>query len=192
MKFFTLPALTLLTAVLSVNAKDTCKASPKVHPKLTYDFNIELVLGPSIDLGIDIYGANQTYLSITGGSFCAKWNNGTSGTVLVCFLPENKILLHELMKSQPGGTASYYQLSEPVYKLEFEYLLKTADSPPAYILVKQKGWEVDFVGRTQYALETGDARYSGLNTGVWTGVEVSYVVNATGTFCEFVSILGSV
>jgi hypothetical protein len=167
MKFLSLSALTFLTTFLSVSARDTCKPSPKVHPKLTYDFAINLVFGPSIDLGTNIYNAQQTYLNVVGGSFCAKWNNGTSGTI------------------QPGGTASYYQLSEHVYQIEFEYLLKTVDSPPAYILVKQKGWEVDFIGRTQYALETGDARYSGLNTGVWTGVETVYATNTTGTFCKF-------
>jgi len=92
-----------------------------------------------------------------------------------------------LTQGQPGGTGAYYQVADGTgpFKLEFDYLLKTNDEPPAYILVKQSGWEVNYIGRTNYVLETGDSRYSFVNTGVWTGVETGYVNNATGTFCEF-------
>lgn len=76
----------------------------------------------------------------------------------------------------------YRQYSVHVYKLDLEYLLVTNDEPKASILVKQSGWEVDYVGRTQYVFETGDKRYLGLNSGVWTGVETGYVVNSTGTY----------
>jgi len=101
-------------------------------------------------------------------------------------VPFSCTLLHTLKLTQSGGSGTYHQAFSGAgpYKLEFEYLLKTDEKVPAYILVKQKGWEVNFVGRTAYVLESGDARYAALNTGVYIGVETSYVANATGTFCE--------
>lgn len=86
-----------------------------------------------------------------------------------------------------SGSTTYYQVSKGTgpYKLQLEYLLKTSDLEPAYILVKQVGWEVNFVGRTTYVFETGDPRYIALNTGVHIGVETGYVMNGTGTYCEF-------
>ena len=96
-----------------------------------------------------------------------------------------------LTAEQPGGTASFLQVKNGTgpYKLEIEYLLKTNDKPPAYVLVKQTGWEVNFVGRTNYVMESGDARYSAVNTGVWVGIETAYVSNATGIFCEGIILL---
>ena len=85
-----------------------------------------------------------------------------------------------------SGVADFIQTANGTgpYKLGFEYLLKTSEDPPANIVVRQSGWEVKFVGRTTYDFETGDARYSFINTGVYVGVETGYVMNGTTTYCE--------
>ncbi|KAJ5042367.1 uncharacterized protein L3040_004916 [Drepanopeziza brunnea f. sp. 'multigermtubi'] len=127
---------------------------------------MNLTLGAGTDLSIDIYNARQTFLPIEGGSFCTKWNGGVTGTVA-------------------SGLASYYQTANGtghIYKLSFEYLLTTNESPPAAILVKQSGWEVNYVGRTTYAFETGNPRYAFVNSGVYVGVETGYAVNGTKTY----------
>lgn len=50
--------------------------------------------------------------------------------------------------------------------------------------MKQTGWEVNYSGRTTYVFETGDTRYSAVNTAVYVGVETGYVINGTKTYCE--------
>ena len=86
-----------------------------------------------------------------------------------------------------SGVADFIQTANGTgpYKLGFEYLLQTFETPPATIVVRQSGWEVNFVGRTTYAFETGDARYSFINTGVYVGVETGFEMNGTTTYCEF-------
>ncbi|KAG4412888.1 hypothetical protein IFR04_013962 [Cadophora malorum] len=128
---------------------------------------MNLTLGAGTSIGLNIDNSRQTYLPIIGGSFCAKWNGGVTGTVV-------------------SGVADFIQTANGTgpYKLGFEYLLKTSETPPANIVVRQSGWEVKFVGRTTYAFETGDARYSFINTGVYVGVETGYVMNGTTTYCE--------
>ncbi|KAH7378174.1 hypothetical protein BKA64DRAFT_750544 [Cadophora sp. MPI-SDFR-AT-0126] len=163
---FSILAIPLLAFFTSLSdAKATCTPSPKVTPKPQYEFSINLTLGAGTNVGIDIYNSRQTYLPIIGGSFCAKWNGGVTGTVV-------------------SGVANYYQTANGTspYKLGFEYLLQTAEYPPASIVVRQAGWEVNFVGRTTYGFETGDAKYRGINTGVYIGVETGYVVNGTTTY----------
>lgn len=82
MKLLTGTILALLNVALATHTKG-CSPSPKVTPKAQYDFSINLVLGPTLDVGVDIYDARQSYLIVTGGSFCAKWNGGTTGTIVV-------------------------------------------------------------------------------------------------------------
>ena len=74
--------------------------------------------------------------------------------------------------------------------IETNYLLQTHDHPPAYISVRTEGWRVgpreilekledpsqsDEVDPKSYSfrlyihMETGDARYLHLNTGMWIG-----------------------
>ena len=81
MKFFTISLLVLTSAFASAYP---CVPSPKVTPKLEYDFSVNLAFGPSIEAGIvSLYNGQLTYLSTVGGTFCAKWNGGVSGTVVV-------------------------------------------------------------------------------------------------------------
>lgn len=75
-------------------------------------------------------------------------------------------------------------------KLETNYLLKTNDSEPAYIVIKTSGWrtgprevleklfdpeQANSVKPSEYSfrlyvnMETGDERYSFLNEGLWVG-----------------------
>lgn len=74
--------------------------------------------------------------------------------------------------------------------LRANYMLQTADEPPAYIVVKTEGWltgakdvldkvndptSADGINPTSYkyrinlSMETGDERYTFLNTLMWIG-----------------------
>ncbi|KAK0101216.1 hypothetical protein ONS95_012802 [Cadophora gregata] len=165
MKFPT--SILSLVGILASRAETEtiCKPSPKVTPKPQYEFTINLTLGAGTNVGIDIWSAHRTYLPVIGGTFCAKWNEGVAGKVV-------------------SGVANYYQTANGTgpYKLELEYLIQTSEIPPASIVVKQTGWEVNFVGRTTYVFETGDSKYSFINSGVYIGVETAYVVNGTSTY----------
>ncbi|CAL3962735.1 unnamed protein product [Diplocarpon coronariae] len=168
MKLLPVSLSVLLRLVLSTTlteAKTKCSPSLEVKPKPQYEFTMNLVLGAGTGLGVDIYDARQTFAPVEGGTFCATWNGGVTGTVV-------------------SGVASYYRTANGSgpYKIDFQYFLKTSESPPASFLVKQFGWEVSRVGRTTYVFETGDARYSTVNTGVYIGVETGYVVNNTKTY----------
>ncbi|KAL2067629.1 hypothetical protein VTL71DRAFT_15725 [Oculimacula yallundae] len=164
MQFHFLFAAAVGTLSSLAQAKPTCQPSPAVTPKPQYEFTMNLKLGAGTNVGVDIYNERQTYLPVTGGKFCAKWNGGVTGSVV-------------------SGVANFYQTANGTgpYRLDFEYLIKTSDTPPASFVVKQSGWEVNRVGRTTYSFATGDSRYSFVNSGVYIGVEVGYVVNGTTT-----------
>jgi len=82
MRLSALPLLTLLNGILGAHAK-SCASASRVTPNLRRDFAIDLILSRGISIGIDVYGANQTHLAVTAGSFCANWNGGITGTVIV-------------------------------------------------------------------------------------------------------------
>lgn len=91
---------------------------------------------------------------------------------------------------QPGGQDSQTIVKDLSTKVNAQYLLQTADEPPAYIAVKTSGWrtgsrdileklqdpaQADTVIPTTYKfrinieLETGDERYAFVNTCMWIG-----------------------
>ena len=91
---------------------------------------------------------------------------------------------------QPGGQDSQLVAQDLSTHIDSKYLLQTHDHPPAYIAVMNDGWrvgprdileklenpaeadEVDpklYSFRVNIRMETGDARYLHLNTGMWVG-----------------------
>lgn len=92
--------------------------------------------------------------------------------------------------SKAGGQDSQVVLDDLSAKIDTSYLLKTNDEKPAYICIKTNGWrtgprevlealadpvKADTVDPSQYFfrlyinMETGDERYSFLNTQMWIG-----------------------
>lgn len=91
---------------------------------------------------------------------------------------------------QPGGQDAQLLTENKSTFVDTRYLLATADSPPAHIMVRTEGWrtgppevltrlldpvEGDKVSPDEYRfrifirLETGDERYRWLNEGMWIG-----------------------
>lgn len=92
--------------------------------------------------------------------------------------------------SQPGGQDSQIVVKELATSIKANYMLQTADEPPAYIVVKSNGWLTgakdvleklndpniaDTINPSTYkyrinlSLETGDERYAFVNTLMWVG-----------------------
>lgn len=89
---------------------------------------------------------------------------------------------------QPGGQDSQIVVKELATSVRANYMLQTADEPPAYIIAKSSGWltgakdvleklndpnVADTINpstykyRTTLTLETGDERYAFVNTLMW-------------------------
>jgi hypothetical protein len=92
---------------------------------------------------------------------------------------------------KPGGQDNQLVIADGSSRLETSYLLQTHDTPPAYIVIKTKGWrtgppevlaqltdpeKADNVDPNSYKfrifveMETGDERYADkVNCGMWVG-----------------------
>ncbi|KAM3075411.1 hypothetical protein ACMFMG_007152 [Clarireedia jacksonii] len=139
------------------------------HPTLNLDFRMSVLLNPRISVGATPFG-QRNWISFTGGTWSGSWG---SGTVL------------------PGGQDNQLVIADGSSRLETTYLLQTHDTPPAYIVIKTKGWrtgppeilaqladpeKADNVDPNSYKfrlfaeMETGDQRYAEkVNCGMWVG-----------------------
>ncbi|TLD17980.1 hypothetical protein PspLS_10565 [Pyricularia sp. CBS 133598] len=137
-------------------------------PALTVDFRLQVDLNPKIALGKGVWG-ERNWISFKGGQWSATWGNGTV---------------------EPGGQDAQLLVENKATFVDTQYLLKTADEKPAYIMVRTQGWrtgppdvleklldpiEGDKVPASAYRfrltikLETGDPRYLWVNEGMWIG-----------------------
>ncbi|RMD43125.1 hypothetical protein DV735_g2050, partial [Chaetothyriales sp. CBS 134920] len=137
-------------------------------PTLELDFRMSIKLNPRVAVGPGILG-QRNWVSFVGGQWAGRWGKG--------------IVI-------PGGQDSQLVLKDLATRVDANYLLQTQDDPPAYIKVKSQGWRTgarevlekladpalaDTTPPTQYKfrivveLESGDERYSFLNTGMWIG-----------------------
>lgn len=94
------------------------------------------------------------------------------------------------MRKQPGGQDTQIVTKDSTTNLRANYMLQTADEPPAFIIVKTEGWltgakdvlekvndpsVADGINPSSYkyrvnlSMETGDERYTFLNTLMWVG-----------------------
>lgn len=95
-----------------------------------------------------------------------------------------------LTTTQPGGQDNQLVVKDLTTRVDATYLLQTNDDPPAYITARSRGWrtgqkevlerlndpmEANSVPANQYRfrmtveLETGDERYSFVNSCIWVG-----------------------
>lgn len=91
---------------------------------------------------------------------------------------------------QPGGQDTQIVTKDYTTNLRASYMLQTADEPPAYVIVRADGWltgakdvlekvndptMADGINPSSYkyrinlSMETGDERYTFLNTLMWVG-----------------------
>ncbi|RVX69458.1 hypothetical protein B0A52_06521 [Exophiala mesophila] len=137
-------------------------------PTLDLDFRISIKLNPKIAVGSVLYG-HRDWVSVVGGQWAGRWGKG-----LVI----------------PGGQDNQLVVKDLTTRVDATYLLQTNDDPPAYITARSRGWrtgqkevlerlndpmEANTVPANQYRfrmtveLETGDERYSFVNSCIWVG-----------------------
>lgn len=137
-------------------------------PTLELDFRMSIKLNPRISVGASTFG-QRYWVSYIGGQWAGRWGKG--------------IVI-------PGGQDSQIVVKDLATKTEANYLIQTSDEPPAFITVKTSGWwtgpkelfermidpeYADTVSANQYKwrvnveLESGDERYSFLNTTMFVG-----------------------
>ncbi|KAL8950562.1 MAG: hypothetical protein Q9222_003416 [Ikaeria aurantiellina] len=141
---------------------------PIPKPNLERDFQMSVQLNPKISVGPGIWG-QRNWVSFISGHWNGRWGKGTV---------------------VPGGQDSQLIAPDLSTHIDANYLLQTHDHPPAFIAVKMDGWrvgprdilekledptQIDDVDPKSYSfrvyvhMETGDARYLHLNTGMWIG-----------------------
>ncbi|KAL8853800.1 MAG: hypothetical protein Q9221_001443 [Calogaya cf. arnoldii] len=152
---------------------------PIPKPQLERDFQMSVQLNPKISVGPGIWG-QRNWVSFISGHWNGRFGKGTV---------------------VPGGQDSQLIAPDLSTHIDANYLLQTHDHPPAFIAVKMDGWrvgprdvlekledpsQIDEVDPKTYSfrvnvhMETGDARYLILNTGMWVasgvrrGTEVIY------------------
>ncbi|KAL4904591.1 hypothetical protein BDW74DRAFT_154199 [Aspergillus multicolor] len=134
-------------------------------PTLELDFRLSLKVNPKVGVGPGIWGTRD-WVTFVGGQWAGRWGKG----VVV-----------------PGGQDSQVMVKEST-SLRANFLLQTADDPPAFIVVKTNGWLTgakdvldklnnpqladginanSYKYRVNLSMETGDDRYTFLNTLMW-------------------------
>ncbi|KAI9372284.1 hypothetical protein BJX61DRAFT_454495 [Aspergillus egyptiacus] len=134
-------------------------------PTLELDFRLSLKINPKVGVGQTIWGYRD-WVTFVGGQWAGRWGKG----VVV-----------------PGGQDSQV-ITKDSTSLRGNFLLQTADDPPAFIAVKTSGWltgakdvldklndpsMADGINPNSYKyrvnlnMETGDERYTFLNTLMW-------------------------
>jgi hypothetical protein len=135
-------------------------------PTLELDFRMSIKMNPKVAVGPSIWG-QRDWVTFIGGQWAGRWGKG--------------IVL-------PGGQDSQVVTKESITNMRSNYVLQTADDPPAFIIVKTEGWltgakdVLDKVNdpniadtinpntykyRVNLSMETGDERYAFLNTLMW-------------------------
>ncbi|CAK7217467.1 hypothetical protein SCUCBS95973_003162 [Sporothrix curviconia] len=151
----------------SLPAEFAPSASPLPVPALEPDFRLVCNLAQRIPVGPTPTGGQRNWIGIADGWFAGRWGAG----VVV-----------------PGGQDNQVVTPDLSTKIDTQCLLKTDDAEPAYITVHTEGWrtgdaatlaklfdpaQADGVQPSEYKfrlyvhLETGDARYKELCTGMW-------------------------
>ncbi|OQE17978.1 hypothetical protein PENSTE_c019G07896 [Penicillium steckii] len=137
-------------------------------PTLELDFRMSIKMNPKVGVGASIWG-HREWVSYIGGQWAGRWGKG--------------IVL-------PGGQDTQVVTKDSTTNIRANYLLQTADEPAAFIIIKAEGWltgakdVLEKVNDSQMAdgvnpgsykyrlnlgMETGDERYTFLNTLMWIG-----------------------
>ncbi|KAL7268102.1 hypothetical protein RUND412_009285 [Rhizina undulata] len=150
----------------TLNSNETSAAFPLPKPSITLDMRVAIDIYPVIDVGTGPYG-DRVWIPFQGGRWTATWGSGTV---------------------RAGGEDAQLVTENLSHRIDTRYLLITDDETPAYIYIYTSGWltgPVDVltelanpatannVKPTQYTdrlyvnMETGDSRYSFVNTAMW-------------------------
>ncbi|KAJ5764599.1 hypothetical protein N7533_003280 [Penicillium manginii] len=137
-------------------------------PSLELDFRMSIKMNPKVGVGASIWG-HREWVSYLGGQWAGRWGKG--------------IVL-------PGGQDTQIVTKDSTTSIRANYLLQTADEPPAFIIIKADGWLTgakdvlekvndsamadginpgSYKYRLNLGMETGDERYTFLNTLMWIG-----------------------
>ncbi|KAJ5110047.1 hypothetical protein N7532_002692 [Penicillium argentinense] len=137
-------------------------------PTLELDFRMSVKMNPKVGVGLSVWG-HREWVSYVGGQWAGRWGKG--------------IVL-------PGGQDTQVVTKDATTNIRANYMLQTADDPPAFIIVKAEGWltgakdvlekvndssMADGINPSSYkyrinlGMETGDERYTFLNTLMWIG-----------------------
>ncbi|KAJ5180112.1 hypothetical protein N7492_003322 [Penicillium capsulatum] len=137
-------------------------------PTLELDFRMSIKLNPKVPVGPGIWGHSE-WVSFVGGQWAGRWGKG--------------VVL-------PGGQDTQIVTKDSTTSLRAKYMLQTADEPAAFIIIRADGWltgakdvlekvndpgMADNVNPSSYkyrinlSMETGDERYTFLNTLMWIG-----------------------
>ncbi|KAJ5952953.1 uncharacterized protein N7479_011366 [Penicillium vulpinum] len=137
-------------------------------PSLELDFRMSIKMNPKVSVGPSIWGQRE-WVSFIGGQWAGRWGKG--------------IVL-------PGGQDTQIVTKDSTTNLRASYILQTVDEPPAFIIVRTEGWLTgakdvlekvidanmadgvnpgSYKYRVNLSMETGDERYTFLNTLMWIG-----------------------
>ncbi|CAG8185482.1 unnamed protein product [Penicillium salamii] len=137
-------------------------------PTLELDFRMSIKMNPKVSVGPGIWGQRE-WVSFLGGQWAGRWGKG--------------IVL-------PGGQDTQLVTKDSTTNLRANYILQTVDEPPAFIIVRTEGWLTgakdvlekvidsnmadgvnpgSYKYRVNLSMETGDERYTFLNTLMWIG-----------------------
>ncbi|KAJ5171134.1 uncharacterized protein N7500_003917 [Penicillium coprophilum] len=137
-------------------------------PSLELDFRMSIKMNPKVSVGPSIWGQRE-WVSFIGGQWAGRWGKG--------------IVL-------PGGQDTQIVTKDSTTNLRASYILQTVDEPPAFIMVRTEGWLTgakdvlekvidanmadgvnpgSYKYRVNLSMETGDERYTFLNTLMWIG-----------------------
>ncbi|KAJ5560277.1 hypothetical protein N7513_002676 [Penicillium frequentans] len=138
-------------------------------PTLELDFRMSIKMNPKVPVGQSIWG-HREWVSFIGGQWAGRWGKGI---VLVTRWPRHT--------DRDEG---------PNYSPSCELLASDCRRPPAFIMVKAEGWltgakdilekvndqgQADGINPGSYkyrinlSMETGDERFTFLNTLMWIG-----------------------
>ncbi|KAJ5427355.1 hypothetical protein N7465_002425 [Penicillium sp. CMV-2018d] len=137
-------------------------------PSLELDFRMSIKMNPKVSVGPSVWGQRE-WVSFIGGQWAGRWGKG--------------IVL-------PGGQDTQIVTKDSTTNLRASYILQTVDEPPAFIIVRTEGWLTgakdvlekvidanmadgvnpgSYKYRVNLSMETGDERYTFLNTLMWIG-----------------------
>ncbi|CDM27351.1 hypothetical protein DTO013E5_8468 [Penicillium roqueforti] len=137
-------------------------------PSLELDFRMSIKMNPKVSVGPSVWGQRE-WVSFIGGQWAGRWGKG--------------VVL-------PGGQDTQIVTKDSTTNLRASYILQTVDEPPAFIIVRTEGWLTgakdvlekvidanmadgvnpgSYKYRVNLSMETGDERYTFLNTLMWIG-----------------------
>jgi hypothetical protein len=154
-------------------------------PTLELDFRMSIKMNPKVSVGPGVWGQRE-WISFIGGQWAGRWGKG------IVLVRKSAVILKALsnLELQPGGQDTQLVTKDSTTNLRASYILQTVDEPPAFIIVRTEGWLTgakdvlekvidsnmadgvnpgSYKYRVNLSMETGDERYTFLNSLMWIG-----------------------